>query len=76
MEKWEYLTIHLERGEKKGKVIQTVEWEPEYMTQQLNEYGQQGWELVSQFCPPFETTFGTSGGAAKVFATFKRKVKR
>jgi hypothetical protein len=74
MEKWEYLTIQLERGEEKGKVVSKKSWEAGHLTKQQNEYGQQGWELVSMFCPPLDMTFGNTGGDSTVFASFKRKV--
>ena len=73
MEKWEYLTIQLERSAKKWKVFSTNSILAEHLSDQLNEYGQQGWELVSQFCPQQEMTLGFCG-ASGIYATFKRKI--
>ena len=47
-------------------------WEADSMTRQLNEYGREGWELASQFCPSFDVL----GGDSLVFATFKRRLQQ
>ena len=73
MERWEYLTVQLEKSEKKLKVFSTNSILAVHLSEQLKEYGQQGWELVSQFCPQPEMTLGFSG-ASGIYATFKRKV--
>ena len=74
MEKWEYLTVELEKGEKRGKITSKKAWKADHLTKQQNEYGKQGWELVSQFCPPTDMALGFTDGDNKVFATFKRKI--
>ena len=62
MEKWEYLTVELEKG---------TFWKADHLTRQQNEYGKKGWELVSQFITL--TTSGNSVDGNRLFATFKRK---
>jgi len=71
---WEYLTIKLKTkpGEKPG----TATWDAEYINGQLCYYGQEGWELVSTFCPQELTEEKSRSGALSVFATFKRRAKR
>jgi hypothetical protein len=83
MEKWEYLTIELKpktevktEQVKKREVSEEVSyWDADYFSEQLNIYGQQGWELVSCFCTE-EQVFGQlwSGGTSEIFAGFKRKL--
>jgi len=80
MEQWEYLTIeldHLQKGEfedKKGRLQTKIisSWNPSYFTNQLNNYGSQGWELVGFFYKESYSGNGSSG-TEKTFATFKRK---
>jgi len=72
MEKWEYLTIKFE-GKSKGKFTSTVAWEAEDFSEQINVYGQQGWELV--FCFPISPYGANSGATEGVFAVFKRKIQ-
>jgi hypothetical protein len=69
MAKWEYLTVKLEQVRGEGFLSIAV-WNAESFTQQMNFYGEQGWELVSHF-PISEG----SGYTAAVFATFKRKIE-
>ncbi|MCL2212635.1 MAG: DUF4177 domain-containing protein [Oscillospiraceae bacterium] len=83
MEKWEYLSIELEPkvelgGKKMDKIVSSV-WSAEHFTEQLNDYGKQGWELVSFFCIQAPIITGTTlatinNGTNGIFATFKRKM--
>ena len=71
MVKWEYLTVKLQGVEQKGTFIAKKFWTEESITQQLNSYGEQGWELVS-----FTATIKNHGDSSvtdEIFATFKRQ---
>ena len=82
MEKWEYLTIELTQTsttelDRKGREkVVSIDWNAQGFSEQLNLYGQQGWELVSVFTtegwgqPVSLTVIG--GITANVFATLKR----
>lgn len=63
MDKWEYKSIKFET---KGFLSITLEIED--FNFKLNEFGNEGWELVS--CVPIS---GTSGETVEVTAVFKRK---
>jgi len=72
MEKWEYKTVLLQ---KQTGALGATSWKAEYFTEQLNEYGQQGWELVSQLSTNAKSaTAGFSGYTSNIYATFKRKI--
>jgi len=82
MKKWEYLTIKLEpKTELKIELIKKKEvseeviyWDADFFSEQLNTYGQQGWELVSCFCIEEGAFSGFGGGTDGIFATFKREI--
>jgi len=73
MDTWEYKTAKLKKQDGEG-FFKTTAWTSESFTEQLNEYGQQGWELVSHFCTIAPAGGGSSSHTDAVFATFKRKV--
>lgn len=64
MEKWEYKSIKFKPGGFFGGKIDEHEFELE-----LNEYGKEGWELIS--C--FDTSYG-QGTSREVIAVMKRKI--
>ena len=72
MEKWEYSTVKLTAksiptGNRKNPTA--LLWDAEYFAEQLNPYGEQGWELVSIF-----TTIGGYGThTTGIYASFKRR---
>jgi len=75
VEKGEYLTVQLEpltvqTGKRLNPTISS--WDAGYFTEQLNEYGKNGWELASCFTTikPELRTASTGG----IFAMFKRKI--
>jgi len=63
MERWEYKTIKYKTGGFLGGKIDPEEFEVE-----LNQYGSEGWELVS--C--FDTSMG-QGASRDVVVVFKRR---
>ena len=80
MDKWEYSTIQLQpKTIPTGKILKqaTSSWDANYFSEQLNSYGQQGWELVSCFATEGALRNGLDWqptGTNGVFATFKRRV--
>ena len=72
MEKWEYLTIDLDKKPKEG-FFGVESWCAEYFTEKLDAYGEDGWELVSMFAP-VESAMQGATETKHVFATFKRKL--
>ena len=72
MDKWEYLTIEIEQKVKGGTITKAVHDTRAY-TKQLNEYGHQGWELVSIFHTTSQALSG-SRGTECLYAAFKRKI--
>ena len=73
MEKWEYLTVELERKVDGKGLAATKTWDAQSLSAQQNVYGQQGWELVCWLAPT-EGEFAGSAATKQVLATFKRKV--
>ena len=73
MEKWEYMTIELEQKVRGGTITKAVHDTKAY-TRQLNEYGQQGWKLVSVFYAEPQALSG-SNGTDCIFAIFERKMQ-
>jgi len=74
MEKWDYLSVELEqKTEGKGFTAKKI-WDAQYFSEQLKNYGQQGWELISCF-PVSEQAGSGSGRTSRVFAMFKRKMQ-
>ena len=81
MIKWEYLTVELKEGSAeveeealfsgKPKIVTRTGWYPQPFTEQLNVYGQEGWELVTIFYEESDSASG-SYGTERFFATFKR----
>ncbi|WP_066305735.1 DUF4177 domain-containing protein [Bacillus sp. FJAT-29814] len=63
MDRWEYKSIKFKPGGFFGGKLDESEFENE-----LNEYGNKGWELIS--C--FDTSFG-QGTSREVIAVMKRK---
>ena len=73
MEKWEYLTVELDRiTEKPGALKPRPPWDTKHITAQLNTYGMQGWELVGFFYRE-DGSLNGSLGTQNTFATFKRR---
>ena len=82
MAQWEYLTVELRQGtvevprepNRRGvvKVDTVTGWLAEPFTEQLNVYGQEGWELVTIFQEHDNLIGGSGGSLLKIFATFKR----
>ncbi|MDF2946463.1 MAG: hypothetical protein K0S51_1142 [Bacillales bacterium] len=64
MERWEYKSIKFKPGGFFGGKLNEEQFERE-----LNENGQEGWELIS--C--FDTSFG-QGTSREVIAVMKRKI--
>jgi len=62
LEKWEYTTIQLARGFM-GSSMDTDD-----INGELNQYGEQGWELVNCF-----SASPVSGIQREVFAVFRRR---
>jgi len=78
MDKWEYLTVELQpKKEQTGKLLNptSLTWDANYFTEQQDELGRQGWEMVSCFCIEATITNGYSRGTHGVFAAFKRKIQ-
>ena len=78
MDKWEYLTIRLEamtKPSEKRRLPDIAFWSAAHFSEQLNAYGEQGWELVSCFCTAAKVLAGNGAGTDGVFATFKRKTE-
>ena len=73
MDRWEYITIELEQVLVKGGFMQKAVHDTKSFNKQLNEYGQQGWELVNVFYTAPIALQG-SRGTESLFAAFKRKV--
>lgn len=69
MTKWEYLTIELTQVKNGEGFIAVKEWKATAITEQLNKYGQDGWELVDIVAPDNMSSYG------KTFATFKRSIR-
>ncbi len=71
MQKWEYLvvelTTELESEKRKIEGLPTRWFKPPYLTDLLDKYGSEGWELVS-----FETAVVESEKDFAVLAVFKR----
>lgn len=63
MRKWEYKTIAFETTGLWGGILNTRRFEEE-----LNQYGEEGWEMVSSFA-----TQQAYGKSASVFVVFKRE---
>jgi hypothetical protein len=63
METWEYKTIKVHLKGLSGGIL-----EVEDFNYKLNQYGEQGWELVSCF-----STSGGSGYGREAIAVFKRR---
>ena len=74
MDKWEYITVELEQTLVKGGFIQKAVHDTNAYTKQLNEYGQQGWKLVSTFYASPISVRGTYG-TQSIFAIFERKIQ-
>jgi len=75
MDKWEYLTIDFKPKQMsagKGLFGGSV-WDTPAISDQFNEYGQQGWELVGFFYNENSSGSG-SWGTDVWFASFKRKI--
>jgi len=86
MDKCEFLTIKLEQ-----KIVKTTEkswlgaytqeknhgWVPDHVTQQLNKFGEHGWELVciNSTNATVDKDSHASGGTNGFFATFKRRIQ-
>lgn len=62
MEQWEYKTLKLQTGGFLGGVLNEEDFQNE-----LNNYGKNGWELVSCFAT------ASSGTSFEVIAVFKRR---
>ena len=73
MQKWEYLTIKFSGTSKNGKIVPVID-DPEFITNQINWYAQQGWELVTQY-PTAGTGAYSYGRTVAIFATFKRRME-
>lgn len=71
MQMWEYLivelTSELESERRRVKGLPSKWFRPPYLTDMLNKYGSDGWELVS-----FETAVVESEKDFAVLAVFKR----
>jgi len=74
MEKWEYLTVKLEKKVEGAGLLKAKTWDAQYFTEQLNTYGQQGWELASLFENVSTVVGGIGGKVEGVSAILKRKV--
>ena len=72
MQEWEYLTIKFCGTAKNGKIVPVID-DPEFITNQLNLYAQQGWELVTQYQTSEPSGYGSR--TAAIFATFKKKTE-
>lgn len=74
MQRWEYLVVELtselESEKRKISGLPTRWFKPPYLTDLLNKYGSEGWELVS-----FETAVVESEKDFAVLAVFKRHKK-
>jgi len=81
MDKWEYMTIQLQpKTMLTGKLLKQANssWDANYFSEQLNRYGQQGWELVSCFATEGAIQIALTWhpqGTNGVFASFKRRVE-
>lgn len=71
MQGWEYMVVELiselESEKRKISGLPNRWFKPPYLTDLLNKYGSQGWELVS-----FETTVVESEKDFAVLGVFKR----
>ncbi|MDR3206815.1 MAG: DUF4177 domain-containing protein [Oscillospiraceae bacterium] len=65
MDKWEYKTLHFETKGFTGGVLNAEE-----VTERLNGWGAQGWEVVSAF-----DTNQAYGASRFVFVLLKRKLE-
>ncbi len=63
MEQWEYLSVKFETTGFSGGILDLADFD-----RQLNQYGKDGWELVSPF-----TTNQAQGATRFVIAVLKRK---
>ncbi|MDF2942720.1 MAG: hypothetical protein K0S01_1578 [Herbinix sp.] len=63
MEKWEYTTIKVQLKGMQGGILEVEDFD-----HQLNQHGEQGWELVSCF-----STSGGAGYGREAIAVFKRR---
>ena len=64
---WEYYTHAVDIS----GFFSTGAFDPQYLTNALNWYGQQGWELVSTFAP----TAGGHWGSTRIALVFKRPLQ-
>jgi hypothetical protein len=62
MVQWEYKTVKFKTGGFLGGILEEQEFDRE-----LNQYGEQGWELVSCF-----DTSQSQGASREVIVVFKR----
>ena len=74
MEQWEYKTIRLQfkMKSKKGLLSLGMEFLVENFDEELNELGEEGWELVSTIPLTFPSTLGGSQ-TGYFYCIFKRQ---